>query len=200
MLHILSKRIAFLVCKETDKLPFEIYVYGTQLVISSIINLLICITISLLLGELINGLIFFAIFSSLRRFTGSFHCKTFIMCNVVFSSVVALALLSNTFLGKVFENYVIVMVTAIFNLICILLFSPVYNENKKLTYIQKRRFLISSIIVYAIHIAFYLTLLIVFDVKLNIKANIHQRVMSVWFVFNILILHNSLIVFGGYSK
>lgn len=50
MLHILSKRIAFLVCKETDKLPFEIYVYGTQLVISSIINLLICITISLLLG------------------------------------------------------------------------------------------------------------------------------------------------------
>lgn len=200
MLHILSKRIAFLVCKETDKLPFEIYVYGTQLVISSIINLLICITISLLLGELINGLIFFAIFSSLRRFTGSFHCKTFIMCNVVFSSVVALALLSNTFLGKVFENYVIVMVTAIFNLICILLFSPVYNENQKLTYIQKRRFLISSIIVYAIHIAFYLTLLIVFDVKLNIKANIHQRVMSVWFVFNILILHNSLIVFGGYSK
>lgn len=200
MLHILSKRIAFLVCKETDKLPFEIYVYGTQLVISSIINLLICITISLLLGELINGLIFFAIFSSLRRFTGSFHCKTFIMCNVVFSSVVALALLSNTFLGKVFENYVIVMVTAIFNLICILLFSPVYNENKKLTYIQKRRFLISSIIVYAIHIAFYLTLLIVFDVKLNIKANIHQRVMSVWFVFNILILHSSLIVFGGYRK
>lgn len=200
MLHILSKRIAFLVCKETDKLPFEIYVYGTQLVISSIINLLICITISLLLGELINGLIFFAIFSSLRRFTGSFHCKTFIMCNVVFSSVVALALLSNTFLGKVFENYVIVMVTAIFNLICILLFSPVYNENKKLTYIQKRRFLISSIIVYAIHIAFYLTLLIVFDIKLNIKANIHQRVMSVWFVFNILILHSSLIVFGGYSK
>lgn len=200
MLHILSKRIAFLVCKETDKLPFEIYVYGTQLVISSIINLLICITISLLLGELINGLIFFAIFSSLRRFTGSFHCKTFIMCNVVFSSVVALALLSNTFLGKVFENYVIVMVTAIFNLICILLFSPVYNENKKLTYIQKRRFLISSIIVYAIHIAFYLTLLIVFDVKLNIKANIHQRIMSVWFVFNILILHSSLIVFGGYSK
>lgn len=200
MLHILSKRIAFLVCKETDKLPFEIYIYGTQLVISSIINLLICMTISLLLGELINGLIFFAIFSSLRRFTGSFHCKTFIMCNVVFSSVVALALLSNTFLGKVFENYVIVMVTAIFNLICILLFSPVYNENKKLTYIQKRRFLISSIIVYAIHIAFYLTLLIVFDVKLNIKANIHQRGMSVWFVFNILILHSSLIVFGGYSK
>lgn len=73
-------------------------------------------------------------------------------------------------------------------------------KKQKINIYSKKRFLISSIIVYAIHIAFYLTLLIVFDVKLNIKANIHQRVMSVWFVFNILILHNSLIVFGGYRK
>jgi len=192
MQHRLSECIAdFLLSQKViKKQEKEIYVYGTQLVISSIINLLICITISLLLGELINGLIFFAIFSSLRRFTGGFHCKTFIMCNVVFSSVVALALLSNTFLGKVFENYVIVMVTAIFNLICILLFSPVYNENKKLTYIQKRRFLISSIIVYAIHIAFYLILLIVFDVKLNIIVigDLIVSLMIIWGVINNIVM------------
>ena len=192
MQHRLSECIAdFLLSQKViKKQEKEIYVYGTQLVISSIINLLICITISLLLGELINGLIFFAIFSSLRRFTGGFHCKTVIMCNVVFSSVVALALLSNTFLGKVFENYVIVMVTAIFNLICILLFSPVYNENKKLTYIQKRRFLISSIIVYAIHIAFYLILLIVFDVKLNIIVigDLIVSLMIIWGVINNIVM------------
>lgn len=192
MQHRLSEYIAdFLLSQKViKKQEKEIYVYGTQLVISSLINLLICITISLLLGELINGLIFFAIFSSLRRFTGGFHCKTFIMCNVVFSSVLALALLSNTFLGKVFENYVIVMVTAIFNLICILLFSPVYNENKKLTYIQKRRFLISSIIVYAIHIAFYLTLLIVFDVKLNIIVigDLIVSLMIIWGVINNIVM------------
>lgn len=192
MQHRLSECIAdFLLSQKViKKQEKEIYVYGTQLVIPSIINLLICITISLLLGELINGLIFFAIFSSLRRFTGGFHCKTFIMCNVVFSSIVALALLSNTFLGKVFENYVIVMVTAIFNLICILLFSPVYNENKKLTYLQKRRFLISSIIVYAIHIAFYLTLLIVFDVKLNIIVigDLIVSLMIIWGVINNIVM------------
>lgn len=192
MQHRLSECIAdFLLSQKViKKQEKEIYVYGTQLVISSIINLLICITISLLLGELINGLIFFAIFSSLRRFTGGFHCKTFIMCNVVFSSIVALALLSNTFLGKVFENYVIVMVTAIFNLICILLFSPVYNENKKLTYLQKRRFLILSIIVYAIHIAFYLTLLIVFDVKLNIIVigDLIVSLMIIWGVINNIVM------------
>lgn len=192
MQHHLSECIAdFLLSQKViKKHEKEIYVYGTQLVISSIINLLICITISLLLGELINGLIFFAIFSSLRRFTGGFHCKTFLMCNVVFSSVVALALLSNIFLGEVFENYVTVIVTAIFNLICILLFSPVYNENKKLTYIQKKRFLISSIIVYAIHIAFYLTLLIVFDVKINIIVigDLIVSLMIIWGVINNIVM------------
>lgn len=192
MQHHLSECIAdFLLSQKViKKHEKEIYVYGTQLVISSIINLLICITISLLLGELINGLIFFAIFSSLRRFTGGFHCKTFLMCNVVFSSVVALALLSNIFLGEVFENYVTVIVTAIFNLICILLFSPIYNENKKLTYIQKKRFLISSIIVYAIHIAFYLTLLIVFDVKINIIVigDLIVSLMIIWGVINNIVM------------
>lgn len=36
----------------------EIYIYGVQLIISSIINFLICIITSLLFGELLNGLIF----------------------------------------------------------------------------------------------------------------------------------------------
>lgn len=64
MQHRLSECIAdFLLSQKViKKQEKEIYVYGTQLVISSIINLLICITISLLLGELINGLIFLLYF------------------------------------------------------------------------------------------------------------------------------------------
>lgn len=192
MQHHLSECIAdFLLSQKViKKHEKEIYVYGIQLVISSIVNLLICITISLLLGELINGLIFFVLFSSLRRFTGGFHCKTFIMCNVVFSSIVALVLLSNKFLGKVFENYLILIVTVIFTLICILLCSPVYNENKELTYIKKKRFRILSMIVYAIHITFYLTLFIVFDFKLNIIVigDLMVSLMIIWGVINNIVM------------
>lgn len=66
----------------------EIYIYGVQLIISSIINFLICIITSLLFGELLNGLIFFVAFSSLRKFTGGFHSRCFLICNIVFTMIV----------------------------------------------------------------------------------------------------------------
>lgn len=66
----------------------EIYIYGVQLIISSIINFLICIITSLLFGELLNGLIFFVAFSSLRKFTGGFHSRSFLICNIVFTMIV----------------------------------------------------------------------------------------------------------------
>lgn len=186
MQHHLSECIAdfLLLQKIIKKQEKEIYVYGIHLIISSIVNLLICITISLLLGELINGLIFFVLFSSLRRFTGGFHCKTFLMCNVVFSLIVTLALLSNMFLGIVFENYVILIATVIFTFLCILLFSPVHNENKELTYIQKKRFRILSIIVCAIHITFYVAILILFDLRINIIV-IGDLIVSLMIIFGV---------------
>lgn len=183
----LSERIAdfLLYQKIINTQEKEIYVYGIQLVISSVINLLICITISLLLNELINGILFFILFSSLRRFTGGFHCKTFIMCNIVFSVIVTLVLLINKSFGYVFEKPVLFTVTVIFCLICILLFAPVYNENKELTKLEIKKFKIISIVVYTIHICFYL-IFNLFNVRLNIIliGDLIVAFMIVWGVIN----------------
>ncbi|MBD9047359.1 MAG: hypothetical protein EGR46_00205 [Ruminococcus sp.] len=78
--------------------------YGVQLIISSIINFLICIITSLLFGELLNGLIFFVAFSSLRKFTGGFHSRSFLICNIVFTMIVVVALISNMLIGAIFAG------------------------------------------------------------------------------------------------
>lgn len=90
MLNYLSRSITdFLLLKEIIKTEEkEIYIYGVQLIISSIINFLICIITSLLFGELLNGLIFFVAFSSLRKFTGGFHSRCLLICNIVFTMIV----------------------------------------------------------------------------------------------------------------
>lgn len=170
MQHHLSQSIAdFLLCQKIiNKKEKEIYIYGIQLFLSSIVNLLICITISSLLDELANGILFFVLFSSLRRFTGGFHCKTFIMCNIVFSMIVTFVLLVNRFVGNIFGELVFFIATVFFCLICICLFSPVYNKNKKLTNIEIKKFKIISIVVYMIHIFFYFLILIIFNYRLNI--------------------------------
>lgn len=187
MQHYLSERIAdfLLYQKIINTQEKEIYVYGIQLVISSVINLLICITISLLLNELVNGILFFILFSSLRRFTGGFHCKTFIMCNMIFSVIVTLVLLINGLFGTIFGEPVLFIITVFFCLTCILLFSPVYNKNKELTNIELKKFKIISIVVYTIHICFYL-IFILFNVRLNIIliGDLIVAFMIVWGVIN----------------
>lgn len=106
MLNYLSRSITdFLLLKETIKTEEkEIYIYGVQLIISSIINFLICIITSLLFGELLNGLIFFVAFSSLRKFTGGFHSRSFLICNIVFTMIVVVALISNMLIGAIFAG------------------------------------------------------------------------------------------------
>lgn len=187
MQHYLSESIAdfLLYQKIINTQEKEIYVYGIQLVISSVINLLICIIISLLLDEFVNGILFFILFSSLRRFTGGFHCKTFIMCNMVFSGIVTLVLLINRLFGTVFGEPALFVVTILFCLTCILLFSPVYNKNKELTSIEIRKFKIISIVVYIIHLSFYLIAFFL-NYKLNIIMIVDLVVafMIIWGVIN----------------
>lgn len=145
----------------------DIYVYGVELIISSIINLLICLIISLLFEDFANGLVFFISFSSLRRFTGGFHSKSFLRCNIIFAVIVVIALSINRYLSDVFDYAVFSVLLTVFTLLIIVLFSPVYNDNKKLTEQERKQFLLKSVLAYLIHILIYY-LFLIFGIKLNI--------------------------------
>ena len=164
----------------------EIYIYGVKLIISSVINILICTTISLLLKDIVNGIVFFISFSSLRRFTGGFHSKKFYKCNLIFSIIVIVALLCNMFFEKMFENHFVFITIILFTLITIVLFSPVYNENKELDKHERKLFLIKSIIVYLIHILIYFVFIIVSNIKLKIIliSDLIVAVMIIWGFLN----------------
>lgn len=164
----------------------DIYVYGTELIISSIINLFICLIISLLFKDFIDGLIFFISFSSLRRFTGGFHSKSFLRCNIIFAIIVVMTLLFNMFFSKIFDNVVATVILIIFSLLSIVLFSPVYNANKKLSKYERKLFLIKSVVVYLTHILVYFLLFIGIGLKLNIIiiSDFVVAVMIIWGVLN----------------
>ena len=60
------------------------YKYGIEITISSILNILIILTISLLFNALIDGFIFLLIFIPTRQFTGGFHADSYLKCNLTF--------------------------------------------------------------------------------------------------------------------
>lgn len=193
MQHYLSECVTdFLlrqgIIKDEEK---DIYVYGTELIISSIINLSICLFISILFKDFVNGLIFFISFSSLRRFTGGFHSKSFLRCNIIFAIIVVMTLLFNMFFSNIFDYVIVTVILIIFSLLSIVLFSPVYNDNKKLTEYERRLFLIKSVVVYLTHILVYFLLFIGIGLKLNIiiVSDFIVAVMIIWGVLNNGLIH-----------
>ena len=193
MQHYLSECVTdFLLRQEIIKNEEkDIYVYGTELIISSIINLFICLIISILFKDFINGLIFFISFSSLRRFTGGFHSKSFLRCNIIFAIIVVTTLLLNTYSGYIIDSVIVNVILIIFSLLSIVLFSPVYNDNKKLSEYERKLYLIKSVVVYLIHILVYFLLFIGIGLKLNIIiiSDFVVAVMIIWGVLNNGLIH-----------
>ncbi len=195
MQHYLSECVTdFLLQQEIIKNEERyIYIYGIELIISSIINLFICLIISLWFKDFFNGLIFFISFSSLRRFTGGFHSKSFLRCNIIFAIIVVMTLLLNMYLSDIFDYVIVTVILITFSLLIIILFSPVYNDNKRLTKQERKLFLIKSILVYLTHILIYF-LFILFGIKLNIIIISDFVVvgMIVWGVLNNRLVHRRI--------
>ncbi len=63
---------------ETDK--EEIYTYGLEVIISTVIGVASILLESYLLSSFVSGLVFLAVFVPLRLFTGGYHAKTYGKC------------------------------------------------------------------------------------------------------------------------
>lgn len=131
MLHTLSKRIAFLLFSD-DEYPIEVYVYGIELIISSLIGELIVFCLGLLLGKLIETIIYILLIKYIRIYSGGFHAKTYIVCNMVFISSYLLSVLISHCLCNVPEGIIIMLmlVTTLVTVLAMLTLAPIENVNK----------------------------------------------------------------------
>lgn len=62
----------------------EYYVYGIEITLSSILNIIIILAIGLVSRNLIESIVFLICFIPIRQFTGGFHAKTYFRCNLLF--------------------------------------------------------------------------------------------------------------------
>lgn len=82
----ISQRILAFICRnmEVDEEIAEIYKYGIEISVSSLINLFLIIFGGLLLGDLPAGFVFMTLFIFLRSYTGGYHAETYFRCNIAF--------------------------------------------------------------------------------------------------------------------
>lgn len=86
---------------------WNVYVYGTELLLSTTLAAFSILLISLLAGELFSGILFIIIFVSLRVFVGGFHASTYRNCFLLTNGVFLIALVASMLLEK-FETSILV--------------------------------------------------------------------------------------------
>lgn len=127
----------------------DIYVYGFELLLSFLFNTTIIMIAGILLGRLLQTLMFLLIFVLLRSFTGGYHAKTYGVCTLVTFLVYGGVLL---FSALFVPSLLFYGVLAIVGVALLLALVPIEHPNKKITDKKKRKYKHISLVLFLIFI------------------------------------------------
>lgn len=140
MVRLLSSKLAdFLIrnkiVEADDK---EIYVYGYEILISSLIGIVSVLLLGFLFNLFLESIIFLVVFILIRQSCGGYHANSYIKCISSFLFIFVLIIFSlNVFLQ--YYSYYIWLVLAIICMSVMMYLSPMENTNKPLTKETKNR-------------------------------------------------------------
>lgn len=163
----------------------DVYQYGVELSVSTLIGLLIVLAIGVLSGRFTESVIFYIVFCLTRAFCGGFHAHSHLLCKLTFTCVIILVLVMNLVLDPI-ESY-FWFALYLYSLIIVCTFAPVENPNKNLTSYDKKRCKIISIILMVV----WLVVMILFY---SFGSELYHIVaLTLFFVANLMLL-------GKYSE
>lgn len=129
----------------------DVYRYGIEITISSILNILLIVSASLLMGHLMYGIVFLLFFIPLRSYCGGYHATTYFRCNMVFLLTYIAVYLSSLYLTEYFNDSIqLAEVLLLLAFLPILIFSPVKNVHKTLSEKTAKKCRILSFIIYIV--------------------------------------------------
>jgi accessory gene regulator B len=138
----------------------DVYKYGVEITISSLIGFIIVALVGIMFKALLQAMIFYVIFVALRSMTGGFHATTYLKCNIIFNFVSIFTLL---FSKAATEIHLSIGIITLFFLPAVAIFiwlAPVENPNKPIE--EKKRIywkltgVIVSILLYILSILLYI--------------------------------------------
>lgn len=132
----LSQKIVNKLCEQDviDTYDAAAYVYGYELLISSVISVLIVVLVSIICGDLRYSLSFLLGFVIQRIYIGGYHATSHIRCYFAFSGMFLICVLLSKLIAA---TYIFRIITTALLLTISILFAPVEAKNKPLN--EKKR-------------------------------------------------------------
>lgn len=134
MIRLISSKAASILCKDDDKDTFELYEYAIYIILSGLFHILTILVLGICFNMLIESLVFYGSFISIRKFAGGYHAKTPSRC-YLFSVSVSVAVLCLIKAVYAFYSSRFILLLLIVELACavfIFFVSPLESENKPL--------------------------------------------------------------------
>ncbi len=170
IVSLLSQKITILFIKKGYILEKEkdIYQYGFEILISSCVGISIILFLGLLFSTGIESILFLFCLISLRQYTGGYHAKSYLNCNLT---------LLGTYMICIFVNKILMCNTSIFPFFILILFlpflfviiryAPIENINKSINKENKALYKIRSVIIF---LSYYIFL--IFLTRFNVSLGI----------------------------
>ena len=129
----------------------DVYLYGIEITISSVLNILLVMFVSVLLKSPLSGICHLGCLLLLRSFCGGYHAKSYFKCN----SLMVIFFVISYFGGKllVYFNLTNIQLMSMFLMLAFLpiyAFAPVKNKYKPLSERKAKKCRVLSIIIYII--------------------------------------------------
>ncbi|MCR5636706.1 MAG: accessory gene regulator B family protein [Clostridiales bacterium] len=149
MLHRISTKITDTFLSNNQEYSKEVYTYGIEIILSSLLGCISVIIISILIGSALEGIIYIAGLSLIRIFAGGYHADTYFKCNIITVSSFCVSLIVHKFCIKtsIINNPIVVIISALFVFTILALYSPVDNDYKPIDENDRSKFKIISIII-----------------------------------------------------
>lgn len=158
----------------------EIYEYGFELSISSVIGIIIVLAIGLISGKLLESVVFYIVFCFTRLYSGGYHAPTQLLCKITFAVVLLSVLALDWLLAEIVDYYWFILYIYSITIMCE--FAPIENPNKKLDDSDKTQSKRKCII----EMAVWLIVMIILYILNN--GLYHIVALSLFFVANLMLL------------
>ena len=126
---------------------YDLYKYGIEITISSIIGFLLILVIGVICQNIICSLIYYVIFVCLRMLTGGFHATSYLKCNSLFCLITIFVLLFSIISTVVKFSAVEIIFLACFSIGIFFWLAPIENVNKSIENRKKARYKLLAIVV-----------------------------------------------------
>lgn len=161
MIYAVSEKITNFFAEKgyIDSSMIDVYRYGFEIIVSSVLGMFAVIIIGIALSSAIESILFLICLIFLRRYTGGYHASSYLKCNLtlVCSYILSLVFYSGL---KDKKDIFIVLIAIMFlpSFYVIIKYSPVENIHKSITYEEKKTYKINSVVLFLIYYMFSIIL------------------------------------------